>query len=138
MMLYGLVALYAVVAPVTLQEPITFSSEERSQGEAEVRTAAEYFARVMRDPGSATFRNVFIGKRPKPTATSKVIVCGEVNGRNAFGGYVGFDTFIVSGTDVHVGTAAGLEVSRLCSTDRVFDTRDYSPELRSAFSSASK
>lgn len=43
----------------------------------------------LRDPGSAQFRNV----RVVPYQIGKV-VCGEVNGKNAYGGYVGFTAFV--------------------------------------------
>ena len=41
----------------------------------------------LRDPGSAQFRNV----RVVPYQIGKV-VCGEVNGKNAYGGYTGLKT----------------------------------------------
>lgn len=41
----------------------------------------------LNDPESARFRNVFIS--PKGRA-----ICGEVNAKNAMGGYVGFRRFI--------------------------------------------
>jgi len=49
----------------------------------------------MRDPESVRFRNVVfhrgVGGVP--------MVCGEVNGRNGFGAYSGFQPFIASGAD---------------------------------------
>lgn len=47
----------------------------------------------MKDPASVMFRNV--GSR-------EGIVCGEINGKNAFGAYVGFQRFI---SDPHTGEA---------------------------------
>lgn len=43
----------------------------------------------LRDPDSAQFREVglFVYK-------GKTVVCGQVNGKNAYGGYVGFKPFI--------------------------------------------
>ncbi|NQE62960.1 hypothetical protein [Caulobacter sp. RHG1] len=45
-------------------------------------------ANQLRDPASAQFRNVRQGG---------AFVCGEINGKNGFGGYSGFTRFI--GTD---------------------------------------
>lgn len=45
----------------------------------------------LKDPDSAQFRNL---------AASEDVVCGEVNAKNAFGGYVGHTRFIYVGTSV--------------------------------------
>jgi hypothetical protein len=42
-------------------------------------------ASQLRDPSNAEFRNVMEGT---------FATCGEVNGKNAFGGYVGFKSFV--------------------------------------------
>jgi hypothetical protein len=112
--------------------------EERSVGEATVQAAGQFFAVTSRDPSSVSFRNVFLGKRPKPTSNSKIVVCGEINARNGFGGFTGFQAFIASGTDVYVGRVAGMDVADACITDRVFDSRDYAPEMRAAFDAVGK
>jgi hypothetical protein len=44
---------------------------------------------LLKDPDSAQFRNVKEFTGP---------VCGEVNSKNGFGGYVGFSKFIVVGS----------------------------------------
>lgn len=43
----------------------------------------------LKDPDSAQFRGQFVGKAGVP--------CGEVNSKNAFGGYVGYQRYIASG-----------------------------------------
>jgi hypothetical protein len=54
----------------------------------------------LKDPDSAQFRNIrvaFIERRRGSGATSdfdEEIVCGEVNAKNAFGGYIGFSPFV--------------------------------------------
>jgi hypothetical protein len=58
-------------------------------------TAAQPSARaklraISKDPDSLQFRNERVSKAD-PTIT-----CGEMNGKNGFGGYVGFRRFIVS------------------------------------------
>ena len=45
-------------------------------------------AEGLRDPSSALIRNVFEVDNPNMT-----IICGEVNGKNAYGGYAGFTSF---------------------------------------------
>ena len=47
----------------------------------------------LKDPASAQFRNVRVA-----TYGSTKIVCGEINGKNAYGGYVGFVPFVASTT----------------------------------------
>lgn len=47
----------------------------------------------LKDPDSAEFRNVrFYSGSGQP------VTCGEVNSKNGFGGYTGFQQFIASGT----------------------------------------
>ena len=46
----------------------------------------KYVREKIRDPGSAQFRNQFIGKGGAP--------CGEVNAKDAFGTYIGFQRYI--------------------------------------------
>lgn len=48
----------------------------------------------LKDPDSAEFRNSrFYSGGPSPA------VCGEVNAKNGFGGFTGFERFIASGED---------------------------------------
>lgn len=44
------------------------------------------------DPSSAQFRNQFIGKKGAP--------CGEVNAKDAFGAYIGFQRYISVARDL--------------------------------------
>ena len=53
--------------------------------------AKEATAGSLKDPGSAQFRNVRVTKYG-----DKRVVCGEVNGKNSYGGYVGFVPFVAS------------------------------------------
>lgn len=53
-------------------------------------TAQQQVRAGLRDPGSAQFRSVrVVGQRPYERA-----VCGEVNAKNAFGAYTGFQGFV--------------------------------------------
>jgi hypothetical protein len=57
---------------------------------AQARTAT---ANLLRDPGSAQFRNI----RVITTILGTKKVCGEVNAKNGFGGYGGFKPFVFYG-----------------------------------------
>ena len=59
--------------------------------ETRLREAEGLVARSMRDPTSAQFRNMMV--------FASGAVCGEVNAKNGFGGYVGFDPFIVTSAE---------------------------------------
>lgn len=49
---------------------------------------------ALKDPDSAVFRNESVHRNGK-----NLIVCGEVNSRNGFGGFSGFKHFVSMGTD---------------------------------------
>jgi hypothetical protein len=51
----------------------------------------------LKDPESATFRNVEFY-----SGGSVPVTCGEVNARNSFGGYSGFERFIAAGSQLQV------------------------------------
>jgi hypothetical protein len=107
--------------------------EQRAAGEVSVQTAARYFARTLRDPSSAAFRNVFIRRRGE-----RISICGEVNARNGYGGYTGFQAFMVLADQrVDVGRVAGFDVAYLCQNNNpIIDARDYAPEIRAAYAAA--
>jgi hypothetical protein len=48
----------------------------------------EEVAEQLRDPSSVMIRNVYKVENPFNT-----LICGEVNGKNAYGGYTGFTSF---------------------------------------------
>ncbi len=58
----------------------------------------------LRDPDSATFRNVrrVPLKDAKPDAASPFVYCGEVNSKNGFGGYAGYVEFAVLGKTAEI------------------------------------
>lgn len=58
------------------------TNEERAIIEAGVKAR-------LRDPDSAQFRGIKIGPDEKKT----LMACGEVNSKNAYGGYIGFSKF---------------------------------------------
>jgi hypothetical protein len=66
---------------------IGISSQQTDESLTE--TGLSHVRNQLKDPGSAQFRNV----RVVPYKNGRV-VCGEVNGKNSYGGYVGFTPFV--------------------------------------------
>jgi hypothetical protein len=129
------VGLFVFTAPALAQAPI-FTPAQRAEGEAQIQVAAKAIAKTVRDPSAVIFRNVYIQKRIMP-GREPVTLCGEVNGRNAFGGLSGFRAFTLVGDEVYVGTAVGFAVEELCSNNSpIIDTRDYTPEVTAAYKAA--
>ncbi|MGO2242097.1 MAG: hypothetical protein ACTH5D_10110 [Halomonas sp.] len=58
---------------------------------SEIDKAKDAVAERLRDPSSAQFRNVKGGER-----RGLYSVCGEVNGKNAYGAYSGYERFITN------------------------------------------
>ncbi|WP_298698177.1 hypothetical protein [uncultured Brevundimonas sp.] len=65
----------------------------------QIREAEGVVSRELRDPTSAQFRNV----RVVDQVNGSRAFCGEVNGKNAYGGYVGFEPFVYGAGRVHIG-----------------------------------
>lgn len=59
--------------------------------EAQIAFAKETVAYELKDPSSAQFRNLYALSRGKGDDTA----CGEINGKNSYGAYVGFRKFYV-------------------------------------------
>lgn len=52
---------------------------------------------ILKDPSSAQFRGMFLSHGRELTSTSvahPVTLCGEINAKNTYGGYVGFRRFV--------------------------------------------
>lgn len=76
----------------------SFSAHAAAPTNAQFIAAAQKGVRdEMKDPGSAEFRNVKV--YPKGGAKTMTTVCGEVNAKNSYGGYVGFRPFVASISD---------------------------------------
>lgn len=58
---------------------------------APVRAAKAAIEKDLRDPASVQYRGVRV--------SGTLYACGEVNAKNAMGGYVGFTRFVSSGTE---------------------------------------
>lgn len=88
---------WAVLALIVIGVGMRLTSPERAPSSA---SSAEYvppppsarakLRAISKDPDSLQFRN----ERISTTDTS--MSCGEMNGKNSFGGYVGYRRFIVS------------------------------------------
>lgn len=88
------------------------SSAEEVTPDPKVAEAQELAARLvhdLRDPGSAQFRNVRRMSMTPQTEPSGFdgphIYCGEINAKNAFGGYTGFRKFHAFGSKPNDGTS---------------------------------
>lgn len=61
-----------------------------ARDDPKIAHAKEIISARMRDPNSTQFKNV-----ARYTGESGESVCGWVNAKNAYGGYVGFERFVV-------------------------------------------
>ncbi|WP_053284353.1 hypothetical protein [Comamonas testosteroni] len=73
------------------------SALKNQSAEDVIRLTQQRVAYELRDPDSAKFREVALVESQGGT-----VVCGQVNGTNAYGGYVGFKSFIGSPDLVHI------------------------------------
>jgi hypothetical protein len=75
-----------------------------SNGYAEIAFAEASITKLMRDPESAVFGDVFfVNDRKSPTGYYVPVVCGSVNGKNGFGGMTGQMHFVAITSDVFSG-----------------------------------
>lgn len=66
-----------------------------------VKVAKQNVVRDFKDPASAQYRGVFIARKGAMT-----MLCGEVNSKNSYGGYVGFRAFVAQ-TDATMTMVGG-------------------------------
>lgn len=81
----------------------TLITDPGNRAKAE-KAATEYITNILKDPDSARFRF------PLPPIAGSIstmvlrqsgyFLCGEVNGRNSYGGFTGFKPFLVIFTDI--------------------------------------
>lgn len=127
----------ALISTTAFAQTSVLTDAQRIESAAQARKAGELLADSLRDPTSALFRNVFIQKTIGRDGLEHLTLCGEVNSKNGYGGMSGFHAFFLGGDRVWVGGPGEiLNADDICNNGRgVVDTRDYSPELRKAFSS---
>jgi hypothetical protein len=97
---------YVIVAALALVGCGEFGAE----GEARRLVADQ-----LKDPASAQFRGIASESVPEGGVTT-VYVCGEVNGRNSYGAYSGYQRFVVDLTRERVWfdpTAEASDYERL-------------------------
>ncbi|MDX9707138.1 MAG: hypothetical protein RBT86_06110 [Azospira sp.] len=78
---------------------VTTASIAKIGEAATIEAALKKVRYGMKDPDSAQFRNVRIQLH---AMSEDKIICGEVNGKNSYGGYVGFVKFIASPENNHI------------------------------------
>lgn len=77
----------------------------------------------MKDPGSSYYRSTSYAELYKDGKLAGVSLCGEVNAKNSYGGYTGFQPFFVNwiGSTGKIwsdtGKAALILIPPLCGTD---------------------
>jgi hypothetical protein len=75
-----------------------------SSGYAEIALAKEAITKMMRDPDSAAFGDVFfVNDRKSATGYYVPVVSGTVNGKNGFGGMTGPMHFVAIISDIASG-----------------------------------
>ncbi|MBC3484702.1 hypothetical protein HU750_03380 [Pseudomonas sp. SWRI50] len=86
-----------------------------------VQSAQAIAARDLKDPDAAKFRDAFyVTADPKGDARdrSKDSICIEVNGKNSYGAYTGFNWTVIApgaNTVIQGGSMAGV-VNEICSS----------------------
>lgn len=76
-----------MIRPAALALALALPALAGAKDSARIVEAKAAVTALLKDPASAQFRHVFEGVAG--------FVCGEVNAKNAFGGYVGFRIFVV-------------------------------------------
>lgn len=79
-----------MIALLLMASVTTGSLVPRPAEQAGIERAQAMIAEKMKDPEAARFRNVEFNPETG-------VACGQVNMKNAFGGYVGYQDFIVKG-----------------------------------------
>jgi hypothetical protein len=85
-------ALAAVVGSVLAGCGASEEDKRREEAATLTRLGEKYVREKVREPASAQFRNQFIGKQGAP--------CGEVNAKDAFGAYIGYQRYISVARDL--------------------------------------
>lgn len=62
------------------------AAHQQREAAAVISMGEKYVREKIREPHAAQFRNQFIGRGGAP--------CGEVNAKDAFGGYIGYQRYI--------------------------------------------
>lgn len=74
------------MTPIVESRPVNLTNAQVAQ----IQGALAY---GLKDPSSAQFRNIRAVDVTLENGTKERRVCGELNGKNSFGAYVGFEMF---------------------------------------------
>ena len=85
--------LFSLVGTALLLVSCSKDDKQRQKDSMLILVSQEAVQSKLKDGASAEFRNVGIHKGQKPN-----LVCGEVNSKNGFGGFSGYQRFISAGT----------------------------------------
>lgn len=89
-------AVQAAPAPPPPAAPVNPDDELRGISRFVIDKAKKAVRERLKDPESAKFKNVSTHKTP----AGGLLVCGNVNSKNSFGGYVGFRPFMYATSGV--------------------------------------
>ncbi|WP_099185738.1 hypothetical protein [Sphingobium fuliginis] len=124
-----------VISSAALGQSVTLSDTQRAAGEEMVRKAGGQLADSLRDTDSTKFREVRLRKTIGRDGKENVMLCGQVNSKNGYGGMSGFHSFMLVADKVWVGGPGQIiNADDICfNGPGAYDSRDYTPELRAAF-----
>lgn len=84
-----------------------------------VKQAKAQIQGQLKDPGSAQFRGLYVARQ---AGTDQLMLCGQINAKNSYGGYAGFTDFISGGPMKYMGDQVDALMGEYCS-DKVADVR---------------
>jgi len=84
-----------------------------NQSDDPIKKAHDRVLTVLKDSDSAKFRN---DKKYKSGTNGSIIVCGEVNSKNSYGGFTGFSRYYVN------SESEKFKVSIETDSDKMFST----------------
>jgi hypothetical protein len=91
----------------------------KSKQELRIEDLEKRISATLTDPGSAQFRNVQLSQDQK-------YLCGEINGKNKLGGYVGFKDFAVSDRDEYIDDSDGPSLKMIAkATPKILDSPGF-------------
>ncbi len=79
-----------------METPASIEQQQRDRAPYYILSQQREIKKRLKDPESAQFRNSAFYNSKVP------VVCGEVNSKNGFGGYTGFQRFVAAGKVVVV------------------------------------
>ena len=98
-----------------LTPPQDVTARQRQLSQQEVDAVAMAVLQMLKDPNSAMFGRHVAFDTVDPNGTRMTVVCGLVNARNSFGGYVGMTPFLVHGFEgSYVGRSIGDYAGTVC------------------------